>query len=149
MNKLMTAAAAVFEAYPEAEAVFVCEDGNVFLEERKNLAENHCRTERLPAPKLVKRTEVGGTLKDAVISALSGAVANASLDLGEGGASTELVDQRTELERRADEEAEAGRERAAAEAEAKAKAEAGQAAAEAKAKKEAAAKDKGGKKNGK
>ncbi len=129
MNKLMAAAVAVFEAYPEAEAVFVCDDGNVFLEERQNLAENHCRTERLSKPTLVRRDELGQAL-------------------GNSSAPDDSTDPRTELERRADDEAQLA---AAAEAEAKAKAEADQAAAEAeaKAKKEAAAKDKGSKKNGK
>ena len=59
MNKqLLTAALAVFATYPEAEEVLVCEDGNVFLAERRNLAENHCREARIPAPIVVKREEV-------------------------------------------------------------------------------------------
>lgn len=108
MNKqLLAAVVAVFATYPEAKAVYVCEDGSVFLEERKNLAENHCRSERLGAPALVTRDEVEGTAQ---------------------------VDKRTELERCADEEAEAARQAIAAE-EAAAK-EADEAAA-----KEAAAKE--------
>lgn len=60
MSKLLAAAIAVFAAHPDAENVYVCEDGNVFLEERKSLAENHCRSERLDAPRLVSRAEVEG-----------------------------------------------------------------------------------------
>lgn len=89
MNKqLLAAVVAVFATYPDAKAVYVCEDGNVFLEAVKNLAENHCRSERLGAPTLVTRDEVEGTAP---------------------------VDQRTELERRADEETEAARQAIAAE----------------------------------
>ena len=64
-SKLLAAIVAVFAAHPEAENVYVCEDGNVFLEERKNLAENHCRSERLDAPRLVSRADVEGVDEDA------------------------------------------------------------------------------------
>lgn len=58
MNKSFLAAiVAVFAHYPEAQAVYVCEDGSVFLEERRNLAENYSRENRFGAPKLVTREE--------------------------------------------------------------------------------------------
>lgn len=58
MSKLIAAAAVVFADHPDAKAVYVCEDGNVFLEERKNLAESHCMTSRLPKPVLLLREAV-------------------------------------------------------------------------------------------
>ncbi len=63
MSKLIAAAAVVFADHPDAKAVYVCEDGNVFLEERKNLAESHCMTSRLRKPDLVKREDVDARLE--------------------------------------------------------------------------------------
>lgn len=59
MNKRLAGLAAyVFNQYPTAEAVLVCDDGNVFLEANSNLAEHHCRQMRLPAPVRVTRRKV-------------------------------------------------------------------------------------------
>ncbi|MBS1940306.1 MAG: hypothetical protein JST38_05460 [Bacteroidetes bacterium] len=58
MNKQMEQAAKdVLAANPLAEAVYVTEDGNAFLPEVKNLAENHAYMNRLPAPVEVKRAD--------------------------------------------------------------------------------------------
>lgn len=57
-QKLLAAAAAVLAAYPDAQEVHVCEDGNVFLPERKQLAQAHCTASRLPAPVAVSRKAV-------------------------------------------------------------------------------------------
>lgn len=104
----MAAAAMVLDAYPLAEAVYVCDDGNVFLEESKNLAENHCRTMRLNPPQLVRRDELPVKKPEA----------KAKKEAEQAAAA--------EAEAKAKEEAEQA---AAAEAEAKAKEEAEQAAA--------------------
>ncbi|MBS1940879.1 MAG: hypothetical protein JST38_08385 [Bacteroidetes bacterium] len=59
MNKQMERAAKeVLAANPQAEAVYVTEDGNAFLPEVQNLADNHAYMHRLPAPVKVLRSEV-------------------------------------------------------------------------------------------
>lgn len=56
MSKVIKEAAArVFADYPEADKVYVTEDGQAFLEHARNLAENHARSAGLPAPLVVLR----------------------------------------------------------------------------------------------
>ncbi|MBL7954432.1 MAG: hypothetical protein JNJ91_05300 [Flavobacteriales bacterium] len=58
MNKSFLASVVeVFATYPEANAVYLCEDGSVFLEERINLAQNYSRENRFGAPQLVTRED--------------------------------------------------------------------------------------------
>lgn len=117
MNKqLLAAAIAVFDTYPEAEEVLVCEDGNVFLAERRNLAENHCREARMPAPILVKREDIEKASK-------KGAKADAAGDVAakeaEEKAAAEAVAKEAEEKAAADAAAKEAEEKAAAEAAAK------------------------------
>ena len=122
MNKRLAGLAAyVFNQYPTAEAVLVCEDGNVFLEAGANLAEHHCRQMRLPAPVRVTRKEV--LAQDAVDEAKA-KVAEMKAKEAEKKAKAEADVKAKEAEAKAKAEAEQA---AAAEAEAKAKAEAEQA----------------------
>lgn len=55
---IIAAAAAVFAQFEATKELYVTEDGNAFMPHVKNLADNHARTSRLPAPVLVKRSEV-------------------------------------------------------------------------------------------
>lgn len=60
ISKSLTALAAEALAnHPEAEAVLVTQDGNVFLEKVRGLAEHHCRTQKLSPPERVTRAEAG------------------------------------------------------------------------------------------
>ena len=73
-KRIAQAAAAVFANITDLDQVYVTEDGNAFMPHVKNLAENHARTSRLPAPVLVSR---GGVLAEIVEAEQALAIAKA------------------------------------------------------------------------
>lgn len=101
-KRIAVAAAAVFANIQDLEQVYVTEDGNAFMPHVKNLAENHARTSRLPAPVLVSRGEVLAEIveaeqglavakakkqrKNEVAEVINKAARDAQLDLGEDNA---------------------------------------------------------------
>lgn len=140
----MAAAAAVFAAYPDALEVHVCEDGNVFLPERKQLAQAHCTANRLPAPMLVSRktAESAMRLTDSVKQAKAEAKAKAEAE--QAAAAEAEAKAKAEAEQTAAAEAEAKAKEAEEKAKAEAEANAKEAEEKAKAEAEALAKVKYG-----
>lgn len=55
-NKALAAEA--FKDYPETDHVYVTSDGNVFLPKARGFADHHARTNRLPEPLKVERSQV-------------------------------------------------------------------------------------------
>lgn len=101
----MAAAAAVFAAYPDALEVHVCEDGNVFLPERKQLAQAHCTANRLPAPMLVSRKTAESAMR--LTDSVKQAKAEAKAKEAEEKAKAEAEANAKEAEEKAKAEAEA------------------------------------------